>query len=500
MTSLDGALLVGAVVLIAAIIAARLGARLGLPALLLFLALGMVLGDSGIGIQFDDADLAHALGFAALVIILAEGGITTRWADIKPSFGMATLLATAGTLTSIALMATFAYFVLGLGLWTAVLLGAVCSPTDSAAVFSVLRKVPLPHRVRGTLEAESGLNDAPTVLLVVAASELALGQSPAGGALGLSLMVVLELLGGGALGLALGWLGVNLLKRVALPSSGLYPLAALSWAVMSYGLAATLHTSGFASVYVCALMLGNGGLPHRAATRSFVEGMGWIAQIGLFVMLGMLARPDRITWSSVGIAVVAGLFLTLVARPVSIFIATVWFKIPLREQAFLSWAGLRGAVPIVLTTIPLADGVDRADVLFDIVLVLVVIFTFVQGPTLPWVARILGLGEGEQVDADIESAPLDRASADLLQVRIPEGSHLHGVRVGELRLPPNVAISLVIRHGRMFAPHGRDVLRNGDEILIVTPSHVREIVNDRLRAVGRRGRLARWHRRGEDEI
>lgn len=500
MTSLDGALLVGAVVLIAAIIAARLGARLGLPALLLFLALGMVLGDSGIGIQFDDADLAHALGFAALVIILAEGGITTRWADIKPSFGMATLLATAGTLTSIALMATFAYFVLGLGLWTAVLLGAVCSPTDSAAVFSVLRKVPLPHRVRGTLEAESGLNDAPTVLLVVAASELALGQSPAGGALGLSLMVVLELLGGGALGLALGWLGVNLLKRVALPSSGLYPLAALSWAVMSYGLAATLHTSGFASVYVCALMLGNGGLPHRAATRSFVEGMGWIAQIGLFVMLGMLARPDRITWSSVGIAVVAGLFLTLVARPVSIFVSTVWFRVPLREQAFLSWAGLRGAVPIVLTTIPLSDGVDRADVLFDIVLVLVVIFTFVQGPTLPWAAKILGLGEGEQVDADIESAPLDRASADLLQVRIPEGSHLHGVRVGELRLPPNVAISLVIRHGRMFAPHGRDVLRNGDEILIVTPSHVREIVNDRLRAVGRRGRLARWHRRGEDEI
>ncbi len=500
MTSLDGALLIGAVVLIAAIIAARLGARLGLPALLLFLALGMVLGDSGIGIEFGDADLAHALGFAALVIILAEGGITTRWVDIKPSFPMASLLATVGTLVSIALMATFAHYVLGLGLWTAVLLGAVCSPTDSAAVFSVLRKVPLPHRVRGTLEAESGLNDAPTVLLVVAASELALGQSPPGGALGLSLMVVLELLGGGALGLALGWLGVNLLKRVALPSSGLYPLAALSWAVMSYGLAATLHTSGFASVYVCALMLGNGGLPHRAATRSFVEGMGWIAQIGLFVMLGMLARPDRITWSSVGIAVIAGLFLTFVSRPVSIFVATVWFRIPLREQAFLSWAGLRGAVPIVLTTIPLADGVDRADVLFDIVLVLVVIFTFVQGPTLPRVAKTLGLSEGEQTDADIESAPLDRASADLLQVHIPNGSHLHGVRVGELRLPPNVAISLVIREGRMFAPHGRDQLRTGDEILIVTPSHVRDIVNDRLRAVGRRGRLARWHRRVEDDI
>lgn len=227
--------------------------------------------------------------------------------------------------------------------------------------------------------------------------------------------------------------------------------------------------------------------------------MGWIAQIGLFVMLGMLARPDRITWSSVAIALVAGLFLTLVARPASIFVTTVWFKVPLREQAFLSWAGLRGAVPIVLTTIPLADGVEKADVLFDIVLVLVVVFTFVQAPTLPKMATMLGLSEGQQTDADIESAPLDRASADLLQVHIPEGSHLHGVRVGELRLPPNVAISLVIRQGRMFAPNGRDQLRTGDEVLIVTPSNVRDVVSERLRAVGRRGRLAQWHRDPRDE-
>ena len=500
MTSLDGVLLGGAVVIIAAIVAARLGSRLGLPALLLFLALGMVLGDSGVGIQFNDADLAHALGFAALVVILAEGGITTRWVDIKASFATAALLATGGTLVSIALMASFAYVVLGLNLWTAVLLGAVCSPTDSAAVFSVLRKVPLPHRVRGILEAESGLNDAPTVLLVVAASQLALGKAPEGGAFGLGMLMVAELLGGGLLGLLLGWLGINLFKRLSFPTSGLYPLAALSWAVMSYGLAATLHTSGFAAVYVCALVLGNGGMPHRAATRSFVEGMGWIAQIGLFVMLGMLAKPDRISWSSIAIALVAGLFLTFVARPASIYLSTVWFKVPWREQIFLSWAGLRGAVPIVLTTIPLADGVERADALFDIVLVLVVIFTFVQGPTLPWVAKILGLSEGGQTDADIESAPLDRASADLLQVHIPPGSHLHGVRVGELRLPPNVAISLVIRNGAMFAPNGRDQLRTGDEILIVTPSNVRDLVSDRLRAVGRRGRLARWHRRNEDEV
>lgn len=492
MYSLDSILLVGAVVLMAAIVSARLGSRLGLPALLLFLGLGMVLGESGFGIMFDDAELAHSLGFAALVVILAEGGLTTRWKNIRDSMTIAGLLATAGTLISVALVALFAYFVLGLGVWTAVLLGAVCSPTDSAAVFSVLRHVPLPERVRGMLEAESGLNDAPTVLLVIAASQLALGHAPHGGPLGLVALMVGELVGGTVLGLVIGWLGVQLLRHVALPASGLYPLAALTWAVLAYGVASVSHTSGFAAVYVCSLILGNGQLPHRGATRSFVEGMGWIAQIGLFVMLGLLASPDHITLRSAVFGVLAGLFLTFVARPASVWLCTHWFKVPLNEQLFLSWAGLRGAVPIVLTTIPMASGVAGADVLFDIVLVFVVVFTCIQGPTLPWVARWLGLSSGVPTDVEVESAALDRASAHLLQVRIPDGSHLHGVRVAELRLPPNVAVSLIIRGTRMFAPHGREQLHYGDELLIVTPSTSRDEVQERLRAVGQRGRLARW--------
>lgn len=495
MHSVDGILLIGAVVLIAAVIAARLGSRLGLPALLLFLGMGMLLGDSGLGIHFTDVVAAHDLGFTALVIILAEGGLTTRWANIRGSMTVAGLLATVGTLASVLLMAVFSHFVLGLPVWTAVLLGAVCSPTDSAAVFSVLRNVPLPERLRGTLEAESGLNDAPTVLLVIAASQLALGHEPTGGLPGLVVMMVLELVGGAVLGLALGWFGAALLRRVALPSSGLYPLATLTWAVLAYGLASVAHTSGFAAVYLCALVLGNGRLPHRAATRSFVEGMGWIAQIGLFVMLGLLASPGHIRLRSVVVAVLAGLFLTFVARPLSVWLCAVWFKVPPREQAFLSWAGLRGAVPIVLTTIPLANGVAGADVLFDIVLVFVVVFTCIQGPTLPWVARVLGLSEGEPTDVEVESAPLDRTSAHLLQVRVPDGSALHGVRVSELRLPPNVAVSLIIRGDKMFAPHGREQLHYGDELLIVSPSASRDAVQQRLRAVGQRGRLARWRAR-----
>ncbi len=490
---LDLILLVGAVVVIVAILAARLGSRVGLPSLLLFLGLGMVMGESGLGVQFEDADLARALGFAALVIILAEGGLTTRWADIRSSTLLALVLATVGVGISVGLMTAFGYYVLGLDLWIAVLLGAVTSPTDAAAVFSVLRHVPIPHALRGALEAESGLNDAPTVLLVSLASAVALGLPTHGGVPGLVGLILLELAAGLAIGVSLGWLGVQLLRRVALPSSGLYPLAALVWAVLAYGIGAAAHTSGFAAVYVCALMLGNAQLPHRTATRSFVEGVGWIAQIGLFVMLGLLASPGRVTLYAVLVALLAGLFLTFLARPVSVYLSAVWFKVPLRHQLFLSWAGLRGAVPIVLATIPLSEDVPGAVFLFDVVLVFVIVFTCLQAPTLPFVGRRLGLLDDRAAsDVEVEVAPLDRISADLLQVRIPPGSRLAGVEIGELRLPRHTVVSLIIRGAEPFNPAPQERIRVGDELLVVTPAAQREVTEERLRVVGRGGRLAGW--------
>jgi potassium/hydrogen antiporter len=499
MIEIDVILLVGAVVLIAAIIAARIGARIGLPALLLFLGLGMAMGESGIGISFDNADLAQALGFAALVVILAEGGLTTKWSDIRSSTALAALLATVGIGISVGLMTLFGHFVLGLPIWIAMLLGAVTSPTDAAAIFSVLRNVPIPSSLRGALEAESGLNDAPSVLLVMLASSLAVGDPMELGILGLIGLIVLELLGGLVIGGGLGWVGAQILRRVALPSSGLYPLAILVWTVFAYGIAALVHASGFAAVYACALILGNLQLPHRAATRSFVEGIGWIAQIGLFVMLGLLAFPDRVTPRAALIAVTAGLFLTLVARPATVVACAVWFKIPLLHQVFLSWAGLRGAVPIVLATIPLARAVPGAETVFDVVLVFVIVFTCVQGPTLAFVARRLGLvDDATAQDVEVEVAPLDKISADLLQVRIPEKSRLVGVEVGELRLPKDTVVSLIIRDDRPFFPDGRERIQAGDELLIVTPEEQRLNTEERLRAVGQRGRLARWRARVDE--
>ncbi|WP_201270118.1 potassium/proton antiporter [Acidipropionibacterium jensenii] len=487
-------LLIGAAVALLAVFAARISSRLGLPALLLFLLVGMMLGPVGFGIQFNDAAMAHGLGFAALVLILAEGGLSTKWTSIKPALSVSCLLATVGVGVSIGLMAVFGHFVIGLPWNVAILLGAVTAPTDSAAVFSVLRGVPVPSRVRSVLEAESGLNDAPTVLVVIAMTAMIGGHQPHGGIPGLIGSVVYEWVGGILLGLAVGWVAVRVTRRAILPSSGLYALAALSWGVLAYGLGVWIGVSGFAAVYVASVVVGNGDLPYRHATESFAEGVGWMAQIGLFVMLGLLADLDRLSWAEVIQGTVAGVFLTFVARTVSVIVCATPFRIPWRHQAFLSWAGLRGAVPIILATIPMAARIDEAQHVFDIVLVFVVVFTSLQGPTLPWVGRLLGLVDPDAAkDVDIEVAPLDQIDAVLLQVNVPQDSHLVGVTVRELRLPRNAFISLIIRSEESFVPRASTALSPGDELLLVTPERHRRQVQERLTEIGRGGRLARWH-------
>ena len=488
---LDVFVLVGAVVTLAAILAVRVSAGAGLPSLLIYLLIGVLLGESGpFAIAFDDAQLAHALGFGALAIILAEGGLTTDWRQMRPSIRLGLSLATLGVAVSVAVVAVGTHYLLGLPWELAILLGAICSPTDAAAVFSVLRALPLPKRLTGALEAESGLNDAPTVVLVGIISTGAVGTS---GIVEVGGIIVFELVAGGLLGVAIGVAGAWIMRRAALPSSGLYPLAVMCLAFTAYGAAAAVHASGFAAIYVAALILGNSELPHRVATRSFAEGVAWLAQIGLFVMLGLLLSPSRIDGETVVQALVTGLVLTVVARPLSVLASSVVQPMPLRDLGFISWAGLRGAVPIVLATIPLSEGVDGADDLFDIVFVMVVVYTLLTGPTLPWVAERLHVARrNEPRGLDVEAAPLDRVDADLLQVTIAPTSKVHGVEVGELRLPPGCSVSLVIRGGTVLVPERRTVLRAGDDLLIVTPRKLREATEDRLRQVSQNGRLAQW--------
>jgi len=481
------ALLVGALVVLASALAVRVSTRLGLPSLLVYLGLGVVLGESVIGLRFDDAELTRILGICALVIILAEGGLTTRWVAVRDAVPRSILLSTLGVAVSIAVTGGVAVLALDISWRTGFLLGAVVSSTDAAAVFSTLRGLGLPRRVTATLELESGLNDAPVVILVVLLSSDTLMSLPAAG-----LLLVYELVAGAAIGIGIGVVGAWVLRRSALPASGLYPLATIAFCVLAYAGADVAHASGFLAVYVAGLVLGNARLPHRRAMLGFAEGLAWLSQIGLFVLLGLLVSPPRLPEVLVP-AVVIGLGLLLVARPLSVLVSMVPFRVPLREQAFVSWAGLRGAVPIVFATIPVTEAVPGARQIFDIVFVLVVVFTLVQGTTLPAVARRLGVaGAAETSEVEVESAPLEELGADLLQIRVPIASRLHGVYVEELRLPAGAQVTLIVREGRSLVPGPHTHFQRGDSVLLVVPSSVRGAAEDRLRAVARGGKLATW--------
>ncbi|XGX79807.1 K(+)/H(+) antiporter NhaP [Terrabacter sp. BE26] len=485
-------LLIGSLVLLVAVAAVRLSVRSGLPSLLIYLGIGLALGNAGAGIQFDDASVTRVLGYAALVLILAEGGLTTSWTNIKSSVAPAAVLSTLGVVVSVLVVAVAAHAFLRLSWTTSLLIGAIVSSTDAAAVFAVLRNVALPRRISGILEAESGFNDAPVVILVVAFAAQGLPGGTAQPWWVLLLEAAVELAGGALVGVAVGWLGGQLLRRVAGTSSALFSIGVVALTVLAYAVGAAVHVSGFLATYLAALVLGNMGLPNRVAFQSFANALGWIAQIGLFVLLGLLADPRRLD-EMFGKALVIGLVLLLVARPLSVVASVSWFGVPWREQAFLSWAGLRGAVPVVLATVPLVVGTPNTEWIFDLVFVLVVVFTIVQAPTLPWVAKRLGLTEQvHSVDVDLESTSLMEISADVIQVTVGAESRLHGVAVFELRLPKGANVTLVVRGGEGFVPEPHATIKHGDRLLVVATSKVRRRTERRIREISRGGRLAGW--------
>ncbi|MGC9670782.1 potassium/proton antiporter [Planosporangium sp. 12N6] len=483
-------LLAGAVILLVSVVAARLAYRIGLPVLLAFLAVGAFLGEDGLGLRFDNTALAQALGTAALAVILVEGGLSTDLSLIRPVLVPASVLATVGVLISVAVVAVAAHVALHLPWQLALLLGAVVSSTDAAAVFSVLRSLSLPRRLTGLLEAESGINDAPSVILVVALSTAAISGH---GALRLLVDLGYELVVGAATGLAVGIGGVRLLRRLSLGTSGLHSLAVMAVGILAFAAAGAAHASGFLAAYVASLILGNAGLPHRRATRSVAEGLGWIAQISLFVMLGLLVSPHELA-ASVVPALLIGTVLLLAARPLSILLCLTPFRVPPPEQLFLSFAGLRGAVPIVLATIPVVARVPGSHQLLNVVFVLVAIFILVQAPALPWLARRLRLIPGTAGrELQVETAPLDTIDAELIELTIEPGSRLHGVEVFELRLPEPCAVTLIVRDGHAFVPQPTTRLNTGDQLLVVATTAKRQAVERRLRAVARAGRLAAWY-------
>ena len=483
-------LFVAALVILLGAVAVRAANRIGTPGLLLFLAMGLLLGPEGLGLEFADTELARDLGLAAAGLILAEGGLTARMSVVRPQLGKALILSTLGVLVSVFVVAAVVVSVTGASWRTGLLLGAVVSSTDAAAVFSVLRSIRLRPRPVAILEAESGFNDAMAVGLVAFFASDAFDEDPWWQA---GLDISYELAIGAAVGLAIGFAGRWLLPRVALPAAGLYPLAVLSLAMGSYAAALLLNASGFMSVYVTALLLGSATLPHRRTVLGFAEGIGWLAQIGLFVMLGILVDPSEIP-GVLGIGILVSIVLVLLARPLSVWLCLTPFRMPIPEQVFLSWGGLRGAVPIVFATIPLSLGTPDGTLAFTTTFVVVVLLTAIQGPTLPGVARRTGVASAEELgELSVESAPLDEMRAALVEVDVPSGSHLAGMYLVDLRLPVGSLVSLVVRDDESIVPDEHLRLRSGDRVLIVATESSRAETEQRLREVSRGGRLAGWY-------
>lgn len=476
-------------VFLAGVIAVRISSRSGMPGMLLYLGIGLIIGESGLGILFDDTQLAFNLALLAVAVLLTDGGFTTRWADLRPVALRAGLLATAGVLISVTVASAFAVLILGLDLRTAILLSAMVSSTDAAAVFAILRRLPIKRRVRTTLEGESGFNDPPTIVLVIVVASDAWSEGSVASMVGTA---AFQLVAGALIGLVIARLGQLLLMRISLPSAGLYPLATLTIAMVAFATAGVAGGSGLLAAYVAGIWLGNQTLPHHATTEGFTESLAWLAQIALFIMLGLLASPSELPGAVVD-ALVIGSVLTFVARPISVWLCLAPFRVPWREKVFTSWAGLRGAVPIMLATIPLTEQLPRASHIFHVTFLLVVTFTLLQGPTLPRLARWMGVTEAiSQHPVTFDSSPLEGIDAALVQVTVPPGSRLSGMYVDDLRLPRGAVASMVIRGDDVLVPDRATRLRENDQVLLAVRTDLLERTQRRLELIHEGGALARW--------
>ena len=469
-------ILVAGVLLAAGIAGALLADRVRVPALLLFLGLGMLAGSEGIGgIHFSNAETARTLGTIALVLILFEGGLTSGWSEIRPVLGTAASLATLGTLATALLAGVASKWIFGLSWLEGMIVGSAIAATDSAAIFAVLRNSTLEKRLARSLEGESGMNDPVALLLVIGFIEWI--QQPNYGAADMIGLIALKIAVGIVVGLLLGRAVVWLLERMELPSDGIYPVATIAAAALAYGVSEVAQGSGLLAVYLVALALGSARIPAKRSVISFHEGLGWVAQIGLFILLGLLVFPGDLGSVAVkGLALSAALIF--VARPLATFLATVFTPLNVREKVMLGWAGLRGATPIWLATFPVVAGVRSGEEEFAIVFFVVVTSTLVQGASFEPLAKRLRLTTDEPALPQrlFESGRIREMGSDVVAFRLPEGAAAAGHRVRDLELPREALVNVIVRDGHAIPPRGSTLLREGDELHVLVRGELRDEV------------------------
>ena len=502
----DGQLILITGALITAGLAASLGAdRVRVPSLVALLGLGMLVGSDGFGwITFDDYELARSVGIIALGLILFEGGLTSGLREIRPVLAPAAMLATVGTFVTAAVTGLAAAWLLDLSLLQGLLVGAILSSTDGAAIFALLRGSTLRRRLARTLEGEAGLNDPVAVLLVLGFS--AWITEPGYGLADFAWLFVRQVVIGLAVGLAVGRLAVMAFRRARLATAGLYPVASLATAAVAFGAADVLHGSGFLAVYLAGLALGTATIPAKQTVTAFHQGMAWVAQLTLFVTLGLLVFPSQLTGVA-GEATLIALIMVLLARPVAVAMATAPFQYHAREQAVLAWAGLRGAVPVVLATFPVLAGVSGSRGFFDLVFFAVLLSTLLQGSTFEPFARRLGMTTATPALPRplTEAGTIRRLGAEILEYPIAGEDAVVGARVRDLGLPRDAVVNVIVRGDEAIPPRGSTRLRAGDRLHVLLRTHAAREVHrlvDRWREgpVGPMRRARRPEARGRRPV
>jgi cell volume regulation protein A len=469
MTSIEYILTGAAVLLLLSIVASKASGKIGVPALLIFLLVGMLAGSDGPGgIHFDDPYIAQFLGVVALAFILFAGGLDTNWESVRPVMWTGIALSTGGVLITALLVGSFAALILGFALPEGLLLGAIISSTDAAAVFSVLRSrnVSLKGRLKPLLELESGSNDPMAVLLTLGFISLLL--HPGDSFISLIPAFIYQMAFGAVMGYLMGYGMIRLINRLKLEYEGLYPVLSMTLVLLTYGMTASLKGNGFLAVYIAALIMGKHSFIHKKSLIRFHDGLAWLMQIAMFLTLGLLVFPTRLV-PVIGSGLLISVFLMFAARPVSVFVTTIASRMDFRERIMVSWVGLRGAVPIVLATFPLLANVPNAEMIFNIVFFIVLTSALLQGTTIPLVARWLGVDAPITIKTvyPIECEPTGKMKCDMAEVYVPDSAIAVNKRLLELNLPDGALIALIKRDDEFFVPAGGTKLLAGDRLLVL---------------------------------
>lgn len=467
--TIENILLVGSLLLIISIIAGKTTYKFGVPVLLLFLGIGMLAGSDGIaGINFDNPKIAQFIGIVSLNFILFSGGLDTNWTSVKPILKEGMILSTIGVLLTALSLGTFVWFVTDFTIYESMLLGSIVSSTDVAAVFSILRSksIALKYNLRPTLELESGSNDPMAYVLTIVFLTLVINQDQ-----NFSSVVFLffkQMIFGGILGFGFGKLSKIIINRINLDFQGLYPVLVIALMFITFSATDFIGGNGFLAIYICAVYLGNQDLIQKKTILKMYDGLAWLMQIVLFLTLGLLVFPSQII-PHFGIGILISLFLIIVARPVSVFISLIFFKMNLRRKLYISWVGLRGAVPIVFATYPLLAGIDKANMIFNIVFFISVTSILIQGTTLSVVAKWLrvALPEKAKKISETDKFILELPKSSLQEFEIPPDFFAVNKRIVDLDFPTSAFIIMIKRDGKFIRPGGSTKVEAKDILMII---------------------------------